>query len=158
MLKKMVGDIGAKIDIRGEFDRTPLHTAAYNGCENVVELLLNLGADPNAKTSDADGRQTPLHNAFYLGRISVLLLLLNTDRIDINALDLESEKHPGETSLLYAVRGGMIDAVYLITSDPRWKRCEDPANPNHLSRLLEIPIRYNKEPVITHLEAIIHAV
>ncbi|KAL7949484.1 ankyrin repeat-containing domain protein [Trichoderma barbatum] len=54
--------------------RTPLHHAAYNGVgREVIELLLEHGADPNAK----DGRrQTPLHYAVMRGNMEASQRLL----------------------------------------------------------------------------------
>lgn len=51
---------GADIQQPGEHGRTPLHRAAYVAPVEMVEWLLSLGADANAR--DADGR-TPLHFA-----------------------------------------------------------------------------------------------
>jgi ankyrin repeat protein len=49
--------------------RAPLHEAAFNGSLAMVELLLELGADPD--TRDADHESTPLGWARYSGRQEV---------------------------------------------------------------------------------------
>lgn len=53
--------------------RTPLHTAAYGGKLNIVQLLLSRGADVNAITTTGS---TPLHGAALYGHEAVLKLLV----------------------------------------------------------------------------------
>jgi ankyrin repeat protein len=53
-------------------DRTPLHTAASNGYEEGVEILLGLGADVNAGKKS----YTPLHDAVWYGHPEVAKVLL----------------------------------------------------------------------------------
>ncbi|GAB9469019.1 Transient receptor potential ca2 channel [Globisporangium polare] len=65
--------------------RTPLHWAAVNGATEVVELLLEAGADPNFQ--DARGR-TPLHWAARLNRLVIINCLLEKDA-KANLLDLD---------------------------------------------------------------------
>ena len=57
----------------GYFLDTPLHMASFNGHCEVVQLLLNKGADPN-KTNRYGS--TPLHRASSSGHKEVVLLLL----------------------------------------------------------------------------------
>lgn len=56
-----------------EFKSTPLHTAAMHGRYEIAELLLELGANPNAV--DRYG-YTPLHTAANFGKDDLILLLL----------------------------------------------------------------------------------
>lgn len=65
--------------------RTPLHWAAVNGATEVVELLLEAGADPNFQ--DARGR-TPLHWAARLNRLVIVNCLLEKGA-KANLLDLD---------------------------------------------------------------------
>ena len=55
------------------YDQMPLHTAAFRGRVEDVKLLLERGADPNAK--DNAGR-TPLHFAAFRGHVEIVKLLL----------------------------------------------------------------------------------
>jgi RNA polymerase sigma factor (sigma-70 family) len=52
---------------------TALHRAAYNGDNALAALLLDAGADPDARTR---GGQTPLHIATLVDRPSIVALLL----------------------------------------------------------------------------------
>lgn len=65
--------------------RTPLHWAVVNGATEVVELLLEAGADPNFQ--DARGR-TPLHWAARLNRLVIVNCLLEKNA-EANLLDLD---------------------------------------------------------------------
>lgn len=65
---KLLLDYGADIQQRGVNDYTPLHQAACMDDAVAVEILLQRGADPNARTR-IDECATPLEEAEYLGRV-----------------------------------------------------------------------------------------
>lgn len=65
--------------------RTPLHWAAVNGATEVVELLLEAGADPNFQ--DVQGR-SPLHWAARLNRLDIVHCLLEKNAKP-NLIDLD---------------------------------------------------------------------
>ena len=50
-----------------------MHEAALNGRVEIVKLLLERGADPNAKFYDGS---TSLHIAAHLGRVEIVKILL----------------------------------------------------------------------------------
>jgi ankyrin repeat protein len=79
-------DAGAKVDDRDEtwiartkevfsFGRTPLHLAVGSGRTEVARLLLDRGADVNAR--DDTGKETPLHYAAWDGDAELIGLLLS---------------------------------------------------------------------------------
>lgn len=88
LLEKSLG----RIDI---FDaQTLLLKAAKNGDELGVQLLLDEGADTEAKNS---GGETPLHSAAIRGQEGIVRLLLD------NGADTKAKNSEGETPLHFAV-------------------------------------------------------
>ena len=64
---------GTDVNVKGGFaDGTPLHYAAANGHKEIAELLIEKGADLNAK--DEDGG-TPLDVAISFNRTEIAALL-----------------------------------------------------------------------------------
>lgn len=85
--------------------RTPLHWAAVSGALEVVDLLLEAGADPNFQ--DARGR-TPLHWAARLNRTAVVRSLLDAGA-DVKQVDVDCM-----TPLMCAASG--LDATHEVFS------------------------------------------
>ena len=65
---------GADIQQRCINDYTPLHYAANDDDPSAIELLLSLGADPEARTN-VDEYATPLEEAVHLGRLRAVKAL-----------------------------------------------------------------------------------
>ncbi|MCX5780360.1 MAG: ankyrin repeat domain-containing protein [Firmicutes bacterium] len=65
---------GADLQQRGINDYTPLHYAANDDDPRAIELLLSLGADPQARTN-VDEFATPLEEAVHLGRLRAVKAL-----------------------------------------------------------------------------------
>ncbi|GAA92342.1 ankyrin repeat protein [Aspergillus luchuensis IFO 4308] len=85
-----------EVDVEG---RTPLHCAAENGDDPVVQVLLtNEQLDVNARDHR---KSTALHEAAWKGHLAVADLLLTKPNIDINV-----EDRYGCTPLWYATRHG----------------------------------------------------
>jgi ankyrin repeat protein len=94
-------------DTRSQDSWTPLHLVARGGRTDLVGLLLQNGADVNAKGWNA---ATPLHWAANNGHIQVVKLLL-TKGAQINAKTDEDL-----TPLTFALRGGHEDIAALLRS------------------------------------------
>lgn len=79
---------------------TPLHCAVMSGEPNVVTVLLDHGADVNARTLSGE---TPLHRAARAGDVEIVEILLARGA-DVNAKDDD-----GETPLVEALFVGYIE-------------------------------------------------
>ena len=101
LLVKYGVNINSRID-GGWSGNTPLHWAAMHGHENIVQLLLALGADVNAKNvgwgTEATDR-TPLHWAAKEGHERIAKLLLN------HGADIKVQDYRGRTPLHAASYG-----------------------------------------------------
>ena len=76
--------MGADVNARDNYAQTPLYEAVQLGHKDVAALLIQNGADVNAKTYH-DG-PTPLHWAAYLGHKDLVALLMENGA-DVNAKD-----------------------------------------------------------------------
>jgi ankyrin repeat protein len=84
---------GTKVDAKNDRGRTPLYDAAYDGHQEIVELLITAGADVNANSDNG----TPLDTAIRGNYREIADLLL---------------KHGGKYgSIRTAAGGGDIEAV-----------------------------------------------
>ena len=84
---------------------TPLHRAAYYGLKEIVELLLDKGADVNAKEEVG---WTPLHYAAAMSHKAIAELLLDKGA-DVNAKD-----DGGDTPLDVAMLGNDKETAGLL--------------------------------------------
>ncbi|CAG8385864.1 unnamed protein product [Penicillium salamii] len=99
-------DKGANWECRDpEENRTPLSLAAEDGFVDIIELLLNNGADVESR--DETGR-TPLSWAVENGHLNVTELLLE------NGANTESQDKTGRIILSWAVKGGFVDIIELL--------------------------------------------
>ena len=66
---------GVAVAIRGNWEKTPPHTASMHGLTDIVQWLLNHKAD-GVNDQESDG-STPLHLAALNGQLEVVQVLLN---------------------------------------------------------------------------------
>ncbi|KAE9550643.1 hypothetical protein FO519_006137 [Halicephalobus sp. NKZ332] len=91
-------------DMPNKMNETPLFLAAEKGCPEIVEYLLEAGANPNIQTSRPE-RDAPLHFAAARGMTPVVSILCSHPRININGMN-----GMGLTALLCAVKThGVLD-------------------------------------------------
>lgn len=105
------GELGKKADISASNNRgrNALHLAAEANHEEMVQLLLDSGADPRAAS---DGGWTALHNAAQNGHAAAAALLLAAEA-SVNA-----ELSNGMTPLHWAAFNGHEEVVKLILEKP----------------------------------------
>jgi ankyrin repeat protein len=97
---------GADVNLKDKFGWTPLHFAAESADVNIIELLLDKGAEVNAKDDEAGF--TALHHAVRLGKRNVAELLI-TRGADVNVKDKQ-----GHTPLYVAAGYDYQLAEFLI--------------------------------------------
>jgi len=85
VLKSLEQDPAQARLVFGEIKTTLLHAAAYDGQCAIVERLIGLGANVDARESNG---RTPLHHAANNGHLEVIELLVRSGA-DIEARDVE---------------------------------------------------------------------
>ena len=86
----------------GEYERTCLMIAALNGHLAICRLLIDKGAQLEAKNIDD---WTPLHYAAFQGHVEIVRLLCD------RGADVEARSIYGRTSLHYATMNGHISII-----------------------------------------------
>jgi ankyrin repeat protein len=126
-----------KLDVKStdRFGRTSLSYAAQSGCEGVVTLLLDQGAE--LETKDRLSR-TPLIWATQRGREAAVKLLLD------RGAELETRNRYGQTPLLLATMYGYEAVVKLLLDQGADVEAKDTKG----QTLLSWAVRYGRKDVI----------
>lgn len=100
---------GANVEVesRNAMSLRALHSAAAGGSTEIVERLLQSGANPNARQS---GGFTPLHAAAMAGRMDMVRMLLAhgadpTAKTDEGQTPFDLARANGRTAVVQALRG-----------------------------------------------------
>ena len=104
--------VRARVDTLSRGKKTALHIAATKKSAQIVDLLLECGADPGALS---EGNWTPLHVAAKHGHIETLRMLLGL-------VDAEAATDNGKTALHWAAENGHIACVEALLPFCRLKR------------------------------------
>jgi hypothetical protein len=131
-------NVNVKEDLYGS---TPLHYAAANGYVEITRLLLQNGAEVNAKNNYG---HTPLHWAAIHGQVDILHLLVE------NGANLEAQNNYGGRALHYAARYGHLPFIQELIS--RYY-VDINARSNNGETALMLARALNHPPVITFLQA-----
>lgn len=100
---------GAKQSLYSEFvGQAPIHFAASNGCQEMLQLLIKQHRDINVKSSE---NMTPLHIATLMNHSTVVKLLLE------NGAFIEATDQEGRTPLLLAALNSHIGVVELLLAN-----------------------------------------
>ncbi|XP_039756205.1 oxysterol-binding protein-related protein 1-like isoform X2 [Pararge aegeria] len=141
---KLTLDINCKGKSKSNLGWTPLHLATYFGHKEVIEALMEAGADVDEVNDSGD---TALHKASFIGNEELLILLLNY-KADLNIMNGEgktaidvcktqdvqrlleaarlAERRDRERKLLNAAREGRVDEVQeLLSSNSASINCVD---------------------------------
>jgi ankyrin repeat protein len=82
---------GASLEAVSKKGMTPLHIASLLGNDEVVQILLNVGANFEARAECVTSSDTPLHVACQHGYLAVVKLLVE------NGADLDAKNGDGYT-------------------------------------------------------------
>ncbi len=93
------------VNLKDENGRTPLHWASRGIHLDILEYLVENGADVNARDNDA---VAPLHSLSYRGNARAMEILIK------GGADIEVKEANGMTPLMYAAYGGQNAAAAML--------------------------------------------
>lgn len=105
IVKYLIEEAGAIVDLIDNENDTPLLKASYGGYENIVQYLLKKNANVNYK--DHEG-WTALHNACSRGYCGIAQVLINA------SANVDCQNVTGQTPLMNACARGYLKVVQLL--------------------------------------------
>jgi len=99
---------GARLDMKDDTMQLPLHVASIHGYDDIVEIMLAHGADPNVRSGIAG--QTPLQLAAFHGSVDSAAHLLRS------GADPNGQNDEGDTPIQVASLRGHESIVRLLLS------------------------------------------
>src|SRR5215470_17942305 len=94
-IKELLAENGDLIHARDSDGSTPLHCATWKGQLAVVELLLEAGADVNARNQNEHWGTTPLHAAAHANQAAIAQMLLD------HGADIKAKDREGRTPMFH---------------------------------------------------------
>ena len=89
-IKEILSTDASLIGARDKDGSTPLHCATWKGHKDLVDVLLNFGADVNAENSNDHWGTTPLHAAAHANQTAIAKKLLEHGA-NLNARDMNGK-------------------------------------------------------------------
>lgn len=106
-VKRLTAENPALLHARDKDGSTPLHCAVWKGHAEVVNALLDAGADIHAHNQNDHWGTTPLHAAAHANHGPIVKRLIEHGA-DVNARNLRGGTPLGETSAHNAARAAKI--------------------------------------------------
>lgn len=145
-LKSLLNHGGDK-EIRGPFQRTPLHMSVYNHRLSCTAHLILQKVNPNKQTDVEDAQKTPLHDAVIRNNIEMVELLLTSPFIETQIWDVK-----GHAPIWHAVVDGLQPIVERLIYHHSFTIPPNRQNPNHLSALIDLAKFNNRKDVYRTLK------
>ena len=108
-LAKWVAERGGDLEVKDEYEETPLSVACMAGHVGVAKQLVESGADVTARN---DNGESVLHTACGGGGVAVVRYLLGLGVFDVN-----EEDDAGESPLSCACSGGHVEVVKVLMEE-----------------------------------------
>jgi hypothetical protein len=140
-VKRLLSIRNINVNVKDDWNETPLHWAAYNGHIEIARLLLQNGAEVNAKSR---WDRTPLHFSAFHGHVDILHLLVE------NGADLDAQSNDGGRALHCAARYGHLPFIQELIS--RY-HVDINARVNNGETALRVARARNHSTIITFLQA-----